>query len=275
MLLTNANANISDTTLTYRLVVSGVVGSYIAGRILVGTTVIGYKEEYTSKSYVDVTYAAAALYSAITTAGGLTDKVTFEVSEFSEMGDPLVGSPKKVLNGDITIFGRLTVGANWVTKPTFANPWLLDSANPVLVLSWTRPHTAFHARVIVDVWDGSIWRNIFNRYMFDTSSNFDLTAYVSIATIISRMGGASPRDVRVQLGHQIQHTSSDAMDIPGATNISRTNTSAVVHSFYVGSRVGIHDGATWNNHETYIFDGTTWNLQQVWVFNGTGWVESL
>jgi len=275
MLLTNANANISDTTLTYRLVVSGVVGEYIVGRILVGSTVIGTKTEYTSKSYVDVSYTAASLYSAITTAGGLTDKVTFEVSEFSDTGDPLVGSPKTVINGDITIFGRLTAGTSWVTKPTTANPWLLDSANPVLTLAWTRPHAAFHARVIVDVWDGSVWQNIFNRYMFDTSCNFDVTPYVTVAHIISHMGGVSPRSVRVQLGHQIQISASNAIDIPGATNITKTYTSAVLHSFYEGSKVGIHSGSAWVDHEAYIYDGSSWILQQVYVYNGTAWVESL
>lgn len=181
--------------------------------------------------------------------------------------------------GTITITGVLTAGASWVTSPTTAAPWNMDGSTSRLTTAWSRPsnHSAFYGRIKVYVWNGSAWVTTPGYYldwsMYSTNSNTLLTTYpTDFNNLITAMNSGSPRDVKLELYTQFYTGGYVTVSGVVATKIV---SGGIIKSFYQGSRIGIFDGASWVNHETYVFDGATWNKQQVYVFNGSAWVESL
>ena len=150
ILITNANANINDSTLSYTLTFSGKTGAKVTGQIIVNGTVIA-SATTTGSSSVVVTITASNLY-ANAQGSSLSGAVTFRVNDLSS-DDILLGSSSKT-GGNITINARNS-SLN-VSSPTGASPINLDLADPVnMIASWSRPHTAFRGRIKGYVWNGS------------------------------------------------------------------------------------------------------------------------
>lgn len=268
--ITNANANINDSTLTYTLTFTGKTQPNVYGRIKVNGNIIGSATGSGATS-IAVTFTKTALYDAAT-GYSPTDAVIFEVQELDADFVP-VGSISQKTGGDITINGRLSTLT--LTTPTTANPINLDLANPVNVaLNWARPenNAAFFGRIKFYVWDGSAWVRIFNWSPYATSISVDLPTWELADDAERAMNLVSPRKIRVEVITVFKFASYT--DLSG-TPLSKEVTDGIIKSFYDGSKVGVHNGTSWVDHESYVYDGTTWKLAQVYVYNGSNWIESL
>lgn len=266
----NVNSNISDDVLSYRLTFSGKTQPNAIGRIKVNGTTIG-SAWWTTSSYIDVTFTAAALYNAAKDHSP-TNAVIFEVQE-ADADFILVGSASQRVDGDITITRRIAV-TSW-TSPTTANPIDLDLANPTNVAaSWSRPenNSAFFGRMKFYVWNGTSYTLIFNYSPNATSLSIDIPTQSLVDACVAAMNGGSPRKIKIEVITVFKFASyTDLSGVSGTKEV----TDGIIKSFYDGSRVGIYDGAAWGDHEAFVHDGASWKSSQVYVYNGSNWVESL
>ena len=233
ILITNANANINDSTLSYTLTFSGKTGVKVTGQIIVNGTVIA-SATTTGSSSVVVTITTSNLY-ANAQGSSLSGAITFRVNDLSS-DDILLGSSSKT-GGNITINARNSSLS--VSSPTQANPINLDLADPVNVIaSWSRPHTAFRGRIKGYVWNGSSYVLVFNRYGFATSTNFDIVALGYLSNFVSAMNGASPRNFRLELYTQFDDGTADYLEL-GSVNSTITVTSGVIKTYVTLSTISI------------------------------------
>lgn len=233
ILITNANANINDSTLSYTLTFSGKTGAKVTGQILVNGTVIA-SATTTGSSSVVVTITASNLY-ANAQGSLLSGAATFRVNDLSS-DDILLGSSSKT-GGNITINARNSSLS--VSSPAGASPINLDLADPVNVIaSWSRPHTAFRGRIKGYVWNGTSYVLVFNRYGYGTSANFDIVSLGYISAFDSAMNGASPRNFRLELLTQFDDGTADNIDI-GGVNATVTVTNGVIKTYVTLSTIAI------------------------------------
>ena len=104
--ITNANSNISDTTLTYTLGWTGHTGDNLVLTIIVNGTVIGTRNVSSSSASGSstVTYTASNLYSAAN-GNSLSGAVVFRIVSRTGTTD---GDVAQRTGGNITINARLT-----------------------------------------------------------------------------------------------------------------------------------------------------------------------
>ena len=220
--ISNSNANISDTTLSYTLSYNRTSGSQTYGLILVNGTVIG-SNTTTSTSSISVSITASALYNAAT-GKSLSGAVTFRVQELDSSGNPVSASDKT--GGNITINARLS---SFSVADT-ANPYNLDSPTNISA-SWTRPHTAFRGRLLVSI-NGT---TVIDRLGFTTSANFDPVSLGHLADMIAAMSNSSPRDIVFTL--QTGFVANSTVYYTGGTGNTITRTNGVVKQFLVNATV--------------------------------------
>lgn len=208
-----SNANISDSILYVDVSVSGkTAGSTIAYSLRIhGTSIASSSVNATGTR---LSFTAANLYSALD-GKSLTNAVTIRAQEI------INGVPQpaqEVTGGRVTINARIS-GLGW---STMSNPYNLDSPDN-LRASWSRPHSAFRARVKVYVHNTLV----VNRYNFQTSISY-MPTEAQINNMISAMGGVSPRALKVEVITQFNANSPVDLETTGQ---SITRSSGVIKSF--------------------------------------------
>lgn len=231
--ITNANANISDTTLSYAIGYTGQTGSYVIASILVNGVTI---KAVSGTSPITVTYTAASLYNA---AAGSTriGAVTFRVEDVNS--SDIVISTSNRIGGTITINYRM--GGLTLTKPLSSSRWNMDlTIGNTLNASWGRTNTAaFYARLKGYVYNGSGWTQVFNRYGFGSSTGMDLDAYGYHDSIVAAMNGVTPRDFMLQVITQFNDGTADYEDLSytasEGTNQRTTSGGSIIKTFFTPS----------------------------------------
>lgn len=242
--VTNASANIDDSTLSYTIYFTGRTttssSGYVVGEILSGGVTIKAIASSTATASIAVTYTKAELYAGIV-GRSRSGTISFKVSEFSIYDDPLTFD--STTGGSVNITARLSSIS--MSSPTTASPINMDAASPRLTMSWARPSSssAFYARLKLYVGNSSggastSWTQIFSRYGFTTSTNGDLSNMNGdnyVPSIISAMAGASPKDIRVDVITQFNDGTGDYEDLSGSSSVYAY--SGVIKSFVVLSTV--------------------------------------
>lgn len=225
---------INDSTSSYGATVTGKLVSTARIDFLLkinGVTVASASTTGTSATLTNV--LPSEIY---TNAEGhtLTGAVVLEALEDNGLGGVAQSATK---SGNITINARNS--ALVLTSPTTGAPINLDSGDPANVIaSWTRPHTAFRARIKGYVYNGSTYVLVFNRYDYTTSANFDIVALGYDDEMIAAMTGVSPRNFKLELYTQFDDGTADNIDI-GGLNDTKTATSGVTKTFVTLSRIAI------------------------------------
>jgi hypothetical protein len=172
-----------------------------------------------------------------------------------------------------TSAGNLTIAARnsaLVTTANIIDMALADPAN--LAFSWTRPHTAFRARIKFYVYNGSSYDLIFSRYGFDgTSSSGDLKNYGGTdytSAIVAAMNGSSPRNYKVEL--YTQFVASSIVDI-GSLNDSDIITNGMEYPF--GGKIKAFATA-FSAKPLKWWNGTSWLEKPLKHWTGSEWKKS-
>lgn len=217
-----------------------------------GVTVKTLSVEPTASSYtfynIDFNAVKAAIYAAAT-GKSLSGCVTVKAINSRIVPSANVNATTNV--GNLTIAGR---NSALVTTANTIDMSLEDPAN--LTFSWTRPHTAFRARIKFYVNDVLI----FNRTGFGSSnptSSADLKDYGGddyTAAIVAAMNSVSPRNYKVEL--YTQFVANSTVDL-GSLNDSDTITNGMVYPF--GGKIKAF--------------GTAFAAKPIKWFNGTSWLE--
>jgi hypothetical protein len=179
--------------------------------------------------------------------------------------------------------GSLTIAARnsaLVTTANVIDMFLADPAN--LAFSWTRPHTAFRARIKFYVHNGTSYIEIFNRSGFGSSgasSSSDLKDYggtdYTDAIVGSPPGsggamlGVSPRNYKVEI--YTQFNASSIVDL-GTLNDSDIITNGMVYSGF-GGKVKAFSTSFLAKPIKY-WTGTVWSEKPLKHWNGTTWAKS-
>ena len=233
LVITSAVA-INDSTSSYGATVSGKLVSTARIDFLLkinGVTVATASTTGTSATLTNV--LPSEIY---TNAEGhtLTGAVVLEALEDNGLGGVAQSATK---SGNITINARNS--ALVLTSPTTGAPINLDSGDPANVIaSWTRPHTAFRARLKGYVYNGASYVQVFNKYDFTTSASMDAVYLEFDDEMIAAMSGVSPRNFKLELYTQFDDGTSDNIDI-GGLNDSKIATNGVIKSFVTLSQIAI------------------------------------
>ncbi|MGB7595252.1 MAG: hypothetical protein WBL80_06780, partial [Erysipelotrichaceae bacterium] len=99
-------------------------------------------------------------------------------------------------------------------------------------------HAAFKARLKGYVYNGSSYVQVFNRYGYDTSANFDVVSLGYAAAMIAAMNSVSPRAFKLELYTQFNDGTGDYIDI-GGLNDSDIITGGTTKTFVTLSTVAI------------------------------------
>lgn len=192
---------INDSTSSYSVAVTGKLssGNEVIFEMFVGGVLVSSVSTFgTSATLSGVT--ATEIY---TNANGksLTNGVTVYAYELNGIGEIIQSASR---SGNITINARLSS-----LVYSTANPYNLDSITNIIA-SWTRPHTAFRARVTIYV--NGVW--CFSRYGFGTNCSFDPNDYAGYVTnMVNAMGGVSPREIKMVV--QTQFNANTIVDLSG------------------------------------------------------------
>jgi hypothetical protein len=220
----------------------------VAASILVNGTTIASATSTTATTTLSVTFTDTGLYAAAQ-GSSLSGAVTFRITEAYTDDTPISTNSKT--GGGITINARCS--ALSTTSPTTASPINLDLADPVNVIaSWTRPHTAFRARLKGYVYNGATYTLIFNRYGYTTSTSMDMVAMGYDAAMVTAMASVSPRNFKLELYTQFDDGTVDYIDI-GTLNASSIITNGVTHTFFTLSTVAISNFTLTNAMVTIPF----------------------
>jgi len=240
-LAVTSSANLSDTagslSVSWINATSGT-NWRIQARILVrGVQVASRDITAIGSGSTTVTYTASSVYAAAE-GQSLSGAIVVQVVNYENVTDGL-SYVRNSSAGNLTINARISNFT--LTSPTTSAPIDMDVADPVNVSgSWTRPHTAFRARIRLYVGNASggtstSWTLISNRFGFGTTVGYDVKALGLESAIVSAMNGASPKDIRVEAITQFNDGSASNLDLGSA--LSRTANSGVIKNFFSTSTV--------------------------------------
>jgi len=254
ILITNANSNIIDTTLSYSLTFTGRTGAYAIASIIVNGTEIAATAGLTSP--ITVTYSASALYNA---AAGFTrtGAVTFRVKDMTEF-DTVISSSDKT-GGLLTVNYRLTGFTLTEPSTTGGREWIMDNTTGnTLTSSWSRTNAAFYARLKGYVYNhtSATWVLVFNRYGYTTSSNTDIDALGYHDAIVAEMDLLSPADFRLQLVTQFNDGTADYEDLSltGTTSSYQLDkTGSIIYHLYDLATIAISNVTLYSSTTTIPF----------------------
>ena len=234
-----SNANLTDSSTSISVSVSGKTsGSLISANLSVhGQTIASGS---TTSSSLTLTYSKSDLYSALN-GKSLSNAVKLTVSETKD--DAPLGF-KTLEGGKVTITARLS-NQSW---GSMANPYNLDNPTQIIT-TWSRPHSAFRARVKVYV-NGVL---VINRYNFTTSIAYTPTS-TQINNMIAAMKGVSPRPLKIEV--ITQFNSSSVIDLE-STGMSLTRSAGVVKSFAERSTISSFANFTVGNAINYTIAQAT------------------
>lgn len=246
-----------------------------------GTTVKTLSVEPTASSYtfsnIDFNAVKAAIYAA---AVGQSLVGCVQVQAVNSRIIPSATTSLYTTVGNLTIAGR---NSNWAqTLPTTLNPIDLDVADPTnLAATWTRPHTAFYARLkfyVGDKGDGTstVWTLIFSRWGFTTSVNSDIKNFGGTdysTAMANAMNGVSPKDLKLEMTTQFDDGSSTFKDL--AVNGTTVIPGGVKKLYYDGSRVYIKTAGVWVGNRVYQKVAGVWQEVPAYVKVAGVWKESL
>ena len=238
-----SSANLTDTAGSLSVSwANATIGANwrIQARILVRGVQVASREVDaigSSSGSTSVTYTASSVYAAAE-GQSRTGAIVVQVVNYENV----VGGLSYVVNssaGTLTINARIS---NFnLTSPTTASPINMDVADPVNVSgSWTRPHTAFRARIRLYVGNASggtstSWTLISNRFGFGTTVGYDVKELGLESAIVSAMNSASPKDIKVEAITQFNNGSASNEDLGSA--LSRTVNGGVIKNFFSTSTV--------------------------------------
>ena len=256
-----STANITDTQSSVSVTVSGKAnpGNIVAVSLRInGITVASNSGTGTT---VSISFNTTVRSNIYTNAEGssLSGCVSIFASEYTSEGE-FISSTSKT-GGTLTIAARLTS-----LSVSTANPYNLDSITDIL-MSWTRPHSAFRGRIYVKV-NGV---TCISRSGFNTAPSFTPDAG-EITAMENAMGGTSPGSIQF-IAETGFVASSTVYYTSGALSLTRS--SGIVKSFYAGSRVYLKVAGTYQPHLSYAKIAGTWKLAQVYGKVAGVWKESL
>ena len=233
------SANINDSTSSYDVTVGGKLLSNarvtlvlkIRGVIVASTYTYGTNAYFTGVTASEI-YANAAGQS-------LTGAVEIVATELNLEEDLPTQTASKI--GNITINYRMSLT---LTTPTISNKINLDLADPTNVAgSWSRVTTDFVGIIVIQVGnkgDGTStsWTTVYTSSNLSTSVNVDIKTLGVDDEIIAAMGGASPKDIRIQLYTRFRTGSSSYTTL--GTGVPRVVAGAFEKIFFTGSDVAIN-----------------------------------
>lgn len=240
-LAVTSSANLSDTagslSVSWINATSGT-NWRIQARILVRGVQVGSRDiTAIGSGSTTVTYTASSVYAAAE-GQSLSGAIVVQVVNYENVTDGL-SYVRNSSAGNLTINARISNFT--LTSPTTSAPIDMDVADPVNVSgSWTRPHTAFRARIKLYVGNASggastSWTLISNRYGFGTTVGYDVKELGLESAIVSAMNSASPKDIKVEAITQFRDGSTSNIDLGSA--LSRTANSGVIKNFFSTSTV--------------------------------------
>ena len=263
-----ANANLADNFSSLTITTSRV-RTYWSVVVKVNGVTVMSKSDITGTGIV--LYPTSAIRDAIWSAAqgsSLTDAVSITVTEYD--AGPSNIAQATLSGGDLTITYRCS---NLVlSAPTSSNKMNLNLAAPTdLVASWTRPHTAFRARLKFYVFNGSTYTLIFNRYGFTSSTAIsveDVAGNNYIPAMIAAMNNFSPRACKLELYTQFL---SDSYQDLGTMNDDAVQADSIQYSW--GGKIKAF-GTSFLAKPIKVWNGTLWAEKPLKHWTGTEWKRS-